>query len=270
MAPNSFLDQNRLKSQRKQTRVFFLEYSLFIFPLFTFFSAFVKAITGFGFSVVLVGLTSLFMDPQFILPLSAMLDAVSGISLIKISDIRKQWRFWRFPFLAIILGSIFGSVSLPYIPAHHFQHLMISMLILLGFWFFYIRTRLHHTHFLEQLPEKSTWKMTLVSFISGLAGGILGMPGPPIAYYFGRKLAKYPLRQSMIVLLLVCSLTRILTYTGVGLIQKTTFLYAVASFPFMYLGIKSGSRFFNKISEVTFSRLSGIFLFFVAFLHFLK
>jgi len=95
-------------------------------------------------------------------------------------------------------------------------------------------------------------------------GGVIGIAGPPMVWYLGKRFAKRSLRQVLVPVFLGGSVTRLLTYAATGVVDRQVLVYGLASMPGLVLGIYLGNRVFLRVSENTFSRFVGVVLVVVA------
>lgn len=228
--------------------------------LIAFLGFFVKAVSGFGPAIVVVAFGSLLLPPHVVVPLSALLDMTAGGILFCMDPAMEERRYWIPLAAAIVAGSVLGSLFLAVVPPEIFRIVLAVAIVVLGFWFLFMRTRGEEGSLSPVIPARATGPDLAFCAAGGLLGGFLGISGPPILWHFGRKLAKFPLRRLLIPVFFAAAIARVATYTGTDLIGARVLTAYAASVPGLLLGIVVGNRFFFRISEKVFSRIVGTVL----------
>ena len=234
-----------------------------LLPLIAFAAFFLKAVSGFGPALVVVALGSLILPPQLVVAMSALLDAVAGVTLFAMDPETKGRRFWIPPALAIVAGSVIGGVLLSLVDPAIFKTLLGVSILLLGLWFGLLRGRGNGEGLSGELPARATGPDVIAAGLGGVMGGFLGISGPPILWHFGRKLGKEPLRAILIPIFLAAAIARVGTYVGTGVINGQVLLAFAVALPGLIAGILAGNRAFVRISEQAFGRIIGAILFLV-------
>jgi len=220
----------------------------------------VKAVSGFGPAIVVVAFGSLLLPPHVVVPLSAMLDTTAGGILFVMDPAMAERRYWVPLAVAIVIGSVVGSLFLAAIRPETFRFVLATAIVALGIWFLLLRTRGEEGSLSPTIPERSTAPDLAFCAAGGVLGGFLGISGPPILWHFGRRLAKAPLRRLLIPVFLAAAIARVATYTGAELIGTPVLTAYAASLPGLLLGIVAGNKLFVRISETVFSRIVGTVL----------
>ena len=104
-----------------------MDYLYFHLPLIAFAAFLMKGMTGFGPAIVVVALGSLILPPREVIAMSSVLDTIAGAMLLRMDWNRQGLRFWLPLALAIVTGSIIGSIFLKVIPPASFQRLGITL-----------------------------------------------------------------------------------------------------------------------------------------------
>jgi uncharacterized membrane protein YfcA len=232
----------------------------FLLPLVAFAAFFVKAVSGFGPALVLIGVGSMFLPPHTIVPLSAMLDATAGAILVFMDPVAGGRKYWGPLALAIVAGSVAGGILLSLISPELFRLVLAVAVLLLAVWFIFFRSRSTGGDLTDELPSRASGGDMTAAAAGGLMGGFLGISGPPVLWHFGRRFAKRALRQVLIPIFLAAAIARVATYSATGLVDATVLLYYCVSLPGLLLGIYVGNRVFLSISEKAFSHVIGLIL----------
>lgn len=236
----------------------------FLLPLIALAAFVLKGITGFGPAIVVIAFGSLLLPPQTIIAVSAILDLAGGGALLRMDRASRGRRFWIPLALAILLGAVAGSFFLKVVPAGPFRISLSAAIFLLGIWFLAGRGRIDPARLRDSFPDRCRPVDAAVTALGGFCGGFFGISGPPIIWHFGRMFTKQVFRQALIRIFLVAAAVRVIAYAGLGMVDGTIVLYALAAMPGLFLGIWLGDRIFLKISETAFGRIVGAVLLLVA------
>ena len=241
-------------------------YLLYLLPLI-FVAYFLKATAGFGSMIVMLAVGSLIIGPVPALLLTALLDVVGGLALLKLDSTKDTKKLWQPLSLAMLIGVVLGALLLKLIALPRLQYVLAATLLVVGIWLMFFRHRQSVSNKLQlvvdstnghPVPASYRAKDLLVCLISGTSGGLTGISAPPLLYYFGSRFGKEALRRILTRIFLVESLTRIVTYSVFGVMRMQILLFGLALIPVMYLGLYAGNRAFFKIPERWFGRLAGL------------
>lgn len=235
----------------------FSHYLIYLLPL-VFLAYFCKATTGFGSMIVMLALGSIIIGPLPALILTTSLDVVGGLTLLRLDSTKDSRRMWLPLSLAMLLGVVVGALLLRLFALRHFPYVIGSTLLMVGLWLVFLWHRMSRVHSGEALPETHRSKDLAMCLLAGTSGGLTGISAPPLIYYFSNKLAKAPLRRILTRIFLVESVTRVVTYSVMGVMRRQIFIVALLAVPVMYFGLYVGNRAFFRIPEVWFSRLAGV------------
>jgi uncharacterized membrane protein YfcA len=241
-----------------------------LLPLIAFAAFILKGLTGFGPAIVVVAFGSLIMAPRDVIAMSALLDTLAGAMLLGMDWDRSARRFWLPLALAIVLGSLLGSLFLDAIPPEAFRHLLSGAICFLGLWFLLEKPGKRGRALLDTLPARGGFADRGMTFLGGVCGGLFGISGPPIIWHFGRRFAKRAFRQVLIPIFLAAAVSRVTAYTWLGILDRHTLWYVLLALPGLFAGVLLGNRIFVKISEGTFRRVIGVLLILAAIRIYLK
>jgi len=233
--------------------------ALIALPIIAFGAFLLKAMTGFGPMLIIVSVGSLIFPPATIIVVSSLLDLIAGGILMKQDGTPRRKRFWLSIAIAMIIGSVLGGLLLKFLSPEVFRLILSTAVLTIGVWFMFFRTN-GKQKLADALPRKWSRESRIITFFSGFCGGLFGISGPPIIWYFGRMLAKERFRQTLVRLLMAGAVARVATYGATGLITYETLIYALAALPGLLLGIMVGNKVFFKLSEVAFGRVAGVAL----------
>jgi len=238
--------------------------NLLILPPVAFLAFLVKGMTGFGPAIVVVSLGVLFLPPQMVVVLSALLAGTAGLVMLWSDLIKGAGRFWIPLAVAMGSGSIIGGLSFKLILPQYFNMILAAVILALGIWFFVGRARKDESDLSDKLPSACSLADLGVALVAGFVGGMIGIGGPPMVWYLSRQFAKRSLRQALVPVFLAASATRFFTYVATGMVDRQVLIYGLASAPGLLLGIYFGNKAFFKVSESAFSRIVAVVLVAVA------
>ena len=250
----------------------FLELTLFdsinkliIISIIIFISQFIYSSVGFGSGMFAISLLALlYKDISLFVPFFLLLCIPTEIIIsfkdrAKI-DYKHNWRFLLFIFPAIILGAFV-------LNSQHNIILTImlgSLIMILSIYYLFFEKKIN-LHF-----NNKSWFL-IVGSMSGFLGGLFGMSGPPLIFYFKSiKLNKQEFRVALISIFFAMSLFRIIVYMILKIYTQEMLLSSLLLLPFAFSGLFLGMFFHNKIQENIFKRFTSIILFICGLLIVLK
>jgi len=226
-------------------------------PAVAFLAFFLKGIAGIGVSTVAVPILSLIIGAKQIVVLSSIVNVIGGLLMYRIDPQPAARRYWWPIAISMIVGAVLGGIALKLTPLKSFEKILGITILAAGIWFIIWRGKQKSNSFLEKLPKKSFLKDYVIGFLSGLAGGFVGINSPILILYFGSRLAKGPLRRLLVLILLPLAISNVAIYTALGLMSTQIVLYSLMSLPGLVLGIYLGNRTFLRISEKVFGATLG-------------
>ncbi|MDO5678875.1 MAG: TSUP family transporter [Pelistega sp.] len=228
---------------------------LLVLILVVAFATYFQTVTGYGLSIIVIGVTSNFD----LLPLSQAASIISLISLINcaLALPPKKW--------ASIDWAIVKIVSLSAIPASMLGVALLSFLshqatntlqIILGLSIVLAAAQsLFRPAPFAQISSKASF--LAYGSIAGLGGGLFGMPGPPIIFLMYRQ----PLAMASIKLILLAIFFFISSFRELFLIategfQMQNYISALLSLPIIFLMTWLGHKYPPKLSPIAMRRLT--------------
>ncbi|MCZ6695523.1 MAG: sulfite exporter TauE/SafE family protein [Acidobacteria bacterium] len=225
------------------------------------FLAFVmKGMTGFGPGIVIVPIAALLFGAREAVLLIGILDLASNSVIVATDRAARARRFWLPMAVAMIAGSVAGSVLLRLVPQRDYTILLAIVVGVVGVWFLSGRRTRDGQALMSDLPEKVRPVDVGVALASGLFGGLFGLAGLLIAWYLGSLFTKELFRRVIVHILLVSAAARVATYAVTGMLSMEVLLLAAGAIPLLLAGLYCGDRLLPRISENWFGRVIGIVL----------
>ena len=237
---------------------FMVGYLLLPISTIVFLAYFCKATTGFGSSLIMMSIGSLLIGPAPALILTTQLDVIGGAALLRIDPTEDDRRLWLPLSVAMIAGVVIGGILLNEIGLKHIQHVVALFLLSVGVWLLLARSRTGTGSLQTKLPDRFKLGDGAVCLIAGLCGGLSGLSGAPVLFYFSRKLAKEPLRRILTRIFLAEAIARLMVYLLLGMVHWSTIITGLLCMPVMGLGLYVGNHAFFKTSEVWYTRFTGV------------
>jgi uncharacterized membrane protein YfcA len=207
-----------------------------------------QSMTGFGFGLVAVPLMTLFLTPAAAIPIIVIEGLVVNLMILGRSFRGSQ--IGRMSSLAVagLAGVPIGVWLLASMEANTLR-VYIGLLMLAAGLVFASGLRLQVAN--ERLAAIP------VGIASGVMGGSVSMPGPPIILFFANQ--KVPAATFRINLVLVITLQLLLSlpvYYANDLLPARAFAWSAAILPALLLGSVVGTRLLGIVSEQAFRRLT--------------
>jgi len=224
----------------------------FVVGAIIFLGQFVYASIGFGSGMVTISLLALlYGDVNLFVPFYLLLCIPTEL-VISVKDrdkieFQQTRRFLIFIFPLLILGGYLLSAS----PDQWLVSCLGGVVVLLALYYLFFEDR-----FTVNLQRKGM--VPLVGMLSGVLGGVYGISGPPLIFYFKMlKLDKRHFRVALLSIFLVMSLFRLCVYTVLHLYTVTVLVSCAACLPFSLLGLFLGGQAHHRIPELPFKRITS-------------
>lgn len=231
---------------------------LYLLPLI-FLAYFFKATTGFGSMIIMLAVGSIVVGPMPALLLTASLDVIGGLALLKLDTTKDSRRVWQPMSLAMLVGVIIGALTLRWLALPILKYILGFTLLAVGLWLICFRhRRVQQELAVNTMPATYGAKDLAVCLLAGTSGGLTGISAPPVIYYFGSRFGKEAFRRIVTRIFLVESITRVATYIAIGVMSSQILLLGLIALPVMYLGLYVGNRAFFTIPEAWFGRVAGV------------
>lgn len=220
---------------------------------------FLRAASGIGSALILVPLGAIAVGTLDAIVLSAFLDLISGAIILGLDRRSPVEANWRVLALAMAVGVVAGSLGLRSIPVSYLGKVLGVITVAAAAWFLAGRpgTRVQEQ---PRGDRPRPWAGMAVCLVAGILGGVSGISGPPLAIYFGSRMAKGTFRSVVTRLFMVEAVLRVVLYLAIGLVGWQMVWLLAVSVPAMVLGTFVGNRVFLKLNERWFGALIGLVL----------
>ena len=128
--------------------------------------------------IVMLAVGSLIIGPVPALLLTALLDVVGGLALLKLDSTKDTKKLWQPLSLAMLIGVVLGALLLKLIALPRLQYVLGATLLLVGIWLMFFRHR-------QRMSGKSTLLRTVGT------NTVLALAGAPVR---ARRLKISPLQ----------------------------------------------------------------------------
>lgn len=161
-----------------------------------------QTVTGFGLAMIVIGINSAvgLTSVPFIASVVSLVSLVnSGVALPRHLH-HIDWRLANTTLLGVIPASVLGVVLLNFLNAQATSILEFLLGCVIGYSgiSFALRPRQH-------TEISSLRSFFSVGFISGLCGGLFGIPGPPIIFHLYRQPISLAVTRNMLLLIFACT-----------------------------------------------------------------
>ena len=156
--------------------------------------------------------------------------------------------------LFVIPPAILGSYLLKTINSDRLLILLGSIIILLSLYHIFWEAKAH-------IPMRSPVWIPVTGLFSGVLGGLFGMSGPPLIFYYknaGYK--KKEFRAALIFVFFSMSLVRIFTYISFHMIGLHMLISVFLMIPAALAGMYAGNKVHEAMSEDTFKKVTSAVL----------
>jgi len=224
-----------------------------LLAVLAFAGALVVGITGFGSALVTIPIATHFVPLQFALPLFALVDLSTALS-IGLENPRNAARGeWRRLAPTILLGTALGVTLLVNLPR------ALGMFLLGAFVLSYALYSLVRHGPARVIHPRWGW---LAGFCGGITSAVFGAGGPPYAIYLSQRgLSKEQFRATMGFCIMTSISLRVVAFFITGLLlNRTVWLTALVAVPSALLGIWVARHAYLRISRETLMRAVALIL----------
>ena len=219
-------------------------------------AAALRGFSGFGSSLVLAPLYSLFMSPTDVLVVILLLSLVSSVQLLPQALRSVRWSLVIALFLPCLLGIPVGLVALHTIDVRLLRLLVagavtVMSLVLLAGWVY--------------RGSRGPLQSGLAGITSGVLTAIAGIGGPPVLLYLlaGKDPSPTVLRSVFIVYFALGQTFTLMPLLAMGSITGTQLAYTGALLPVFFVATAVGTIAHQKLArhkEDLIRRISLLFL----------
>lgn len=212
-----------------------------------FLAGIVRGATGFGFSLIMIVLLTLFFPPAQVAPVILFWEVLASVGHLPFDYKQVHWKSLRWLALGVAFGTPFGVYCLVSIPVDAMRLLINGVVLIL--------TALLYCG-LRPKNAPSPTQITGVGLLAGLINGASANGGPPIILFFlSSPLGAAVGRASLIAFFLFTDVWASLFYWQQGLISRSTLIFTVVFLVPMFIGMWIGNRWFTTVDEARFKKI---------------
>jgi len=235
------------------------EYTSIILLLTSIAAYFIKGLVGFGPSLIIVPVLSIFFDFRFAVIIATLADITSSTFIFYKERKKIQLKRILSIIIGLAIGTFIGTSLFQFVPITILQKLFGSMIIIIVL-----------KSFFEKRKKQESFNK-IKAFFSGLVGGIFGgllnTNGPPIVVYLNKVMQdKTQLRATLSAVFAADALWRGMLFWRQGLLTiYNVQIFSYFVLPGLIIGLFLGNIFMNKIDDKKVTSLIEAILFIVGF-----
>lgn len=161
-----------------------------------------QTLTGFGLAMIVIGVSSgiELTSVAFIATVVSLISLVNSAVALPGHLHHIDWRIANTTLLGIVPSSVIGVVLLNYLntQAASILEFILGAIIVYSGISFALNPK-------QRKTSSSLKSFFAVGFISGLCGGLFGMPGPPVIFHMYRQPMSMPVIRYMLLLMFACT-----------------------------------------------------------------
>lgn len=226
--------------------------------LVIFLASVVHGITGFGYAQVSMGLLPLFRNPgaaSILFTVTAIFS--NGRIWWSVRD-DFDWRRWLVPVFGLGLGLplgvyVFSALSETQLRAAIGVVLIVAVMLIAG-----VRQLDAVTNWIGESGLKPGWKTSMTAgFLSGIFGGAVAIPGPPMIVYgafmaAGGFWSDREMKAVFTAFFGTLMIYRLVTLGITGTIPLQLLVEAAITLPGLFIGAWVGVTIFNRVPKTVF------------------
>lgn len=225
----------------------------------------VKGLTGFGSGLVAIPLLTLIYGPRNAIFLEAVCDVFGGVFLLWDARRQVRWSVVAFVLGPYLVGQWFGTGLLVSLPTHIVRKFIALAVVILALDMSF-RPEPSGSEQLESLPSSPRAAAPIIAggccagVLCGFLKGIVGMGGPPVAYFLRRVFHPTVARGIMIAVFLPATLMLclMLAMRETAVLSRPARLIALV--PCALAGGIGGAQLAPRIPRAASARLVGALL----------
>jgi uncharacterized membrane protein YfcA len=226
---------------------------LILAPLVIVFAYTVFGISGFGSTVIAVPILAHFLPVSYLVPLMVLLDMScalfighAGREQVNRGELKRM-----IPFMFV--GFVIGVTLLVKVPQDWLKTALGAFTFIVGVYSI-ANPALHR--------QISRWWCVPAGLVGGAIATVFGAGGPVYAAYLGGRLTdKNEVRSTISTLISISAFSRAILYAISGLLLHLAILAGMAVLaPFVWLGLKAGSRIHVGLTQEQMRRVIGALL----------
>lgn len=215
----------------------------------TFIAYFIKGIAGFGPSLIVIPVFSLFIDIKDAVIIAALADVLSSFVLVVRGYQTIKWKIFKRVGIGLLTGTIIG-VSLFKVSNTDLLKKILGIFILIYIFLPFITKKLSKKKFKKQSG-------VIFGFVGGICGGMINTNGPPVVIYISRIIKdRIYIRSTLAALFLVDSIWRVSLFALNDLITTGVVQFFFSRIvPTLLLGMFISFNFDEKFGSKVFSTI---------------
>ncbi len=217
-----------------------------------FLAAILRGVTGFGFSLALVVVMTLFMPPAQAASYILLWEILASVVHLPVLWKYVHWKMLRWLTVGVILGTPLGVASLiiispvPMTVAINVTVMFLSILLLCGF---------------SMKRHLSTTEIVGTGIVSGIINGASANGGPPvILLFFSSPSGAAVGRATIIAYFFITDVWASAIFVQQGLTTWDTLWVSLLFLPIMGAGLAIGHKLYGKLDEQKFKKGAILFL----------
>ncbi len=211
-----------------------------------------QGFAGFGFAMVAVPLTGLFLSPLETLPYAMVLQALMGIVGLPGAVGACRWRLLGWLSVGAAIGSPLGFWIITLVTPK-IGHLLVGLTVLAASGLIASGLKLHAQH--ERAAGVGA------GLASGIMNGLAGMSGPPaVALLLGTHSEPRQVRATLLVFVFLAALFALAPFALLGKLHTGMILPLLPAGLALAGGMAIGSTLFNRTTAETHRRVALIAL----------
>ena len=212
----------------------------------------VMGLTGFGATIIAVPILAHFVPISFVVPMMALIDIAGSFSISRRNRAAISREELKRLVPLMFLGFVAGVTLLVGVPDRYLR-------VALGV--FAIGIGVHAITNPVLARTISAWWSVPTGVIGGAVATVFGAGGPFYGAYLAARLRdKAAVRATAAMIIFVSALSRAIVYAVSGLVGLATVASAVFLAPFVWLGLRTGTRIHVGLSQESMRRVIGAIL----------
>ena len=215
-----------------------------LFSSIVFVGLFIQSFIGFGSALFAIPLLALIFEPRVTVPAFQLIVICVNIYLVIETYKHVLWKQLVLLIAGGLIGIPIGAYGLKSLP-HHVMGLIIACITIVFGFLFLLQVQIRiGNHAANRIG---------IGFLSGLFGGSIGQPGPPIVIYgLSRRWGKDAFRATLITFFLFLSSISVISYITLGMFTRDNLLTAAVGVPSGFLASYVGILLKNKTKDTTY------------------
>ncbi|WP_459481017.1 sulfite exporter TauE/SafE family protein [Clostridium saccharoperbutylacetonicum] len=234
--------------------IFFNISNILFFLATVFIAGFIQGITGFGFGIILMCFIPNLLGYKMSVGVSTVLSLI--ISLGIIIGLKGRLDLKRIS-ITTMFFIVFQSVGISLLFSFSNEILKIS----LGITLIFFAILFISTEYGKYKLKSNKVNSAIVGGMSGLAGGMLGIGGPPVVFYYHSIFEdKNDYNKNMQVTFVIVNIILLVLHIRRGNITIETLEYSSLALIVLFISTWIGLKVFKRISKSLLTKITIVFL----------